>query len=106
MCRPTALLLRFFVPSPNEYSLIGAHLPGYPAEGWASSKISASCSPSVGITCADAAAYRTSFKLDLPPDADIPIALKLTPTTDISKNITSDYRAMIYINGRQFGRYR
>lgn len=50
-------------------------------------------------------AYRTTFSLDLPTDADIPVALKFTPTTNASTNTTSNYRAMIYINGWQFGRY-
>ncbi|KAF8320898.1 glycoside hydrolase family 35 protein [Clavulina sp. PMI_390] len=84
---------------------VGAHLPGYPATGWQSSKSTKSCSPFAGISSSGATAYRTKFTLNIPTDADVPVALKFTPTTDAATNTTSNYRAMIYINGWQFGRY-
>ncbi|KAF8323218.1 glycoside hydrolase family 35 protein [Clavulina sp. PMI_390] len=82
-----------------------AHLPGYPAANWTSSAQNTTCSPFAGIGSAGATAYRTSFSLDLPTDADTPIALKITPTTNSAESVTSNYRALIYINGWQFGRY-
>lgn len=43
--------------------------------------------------------YRTTFKLDLPRDQDVPIALKIEDSPQ------RHYRALIFINGWQFGRY-
>ncbi|TDL23060.1 glycoside hydrolase family 35 protein [Rickenella mellea] len=77
----------------------GAHLPGFPATNWASSKTDSTCSPTVGITTAGIKAYRTTFNLNFPANSDIPIALKFTRTP------TSSYRTIIYINGWQFGRF-
>lgn len=43
--------------------------------------------------------YRTTFTLHLPKDQDVPIALK------IKDSPKKHYRALIFINGWQFGRY-
>ncbi|GJE91462.1 glycoside hydrolase family 35 protein [Phanerochaete sordida] len=75
----------------------GAHLPGFPP-----AKLSASsraCTPYEGIASAGIYAYRTTFALDLPPDADTPVALKITRTP------ANSYRSVVYINGWQFGRF-
>ncbi|KAI0821239.1 glycoside hydrolase family 35 protein [Irpex lacteus] len=76
----------------------GAHLPGFPSSssGW---NVSSSSTPYTGISSAGIRAYRTSFNLSLPANADIPIALKFTRTP------SSSYRSVVYINGWQFGRF-
>jgi hypothetical protein len=44
-------------------------------------------------------AYRTTFDLDLPTGADIPLAF------DFALDFVDPYRTLIYVNGWQFGRY-
>lgn len=71
----------------------GWSLPGYPDAAWR------------GVTLPDAIDqpgvdwYRTTFKLDIPADQDVPIALKIDDAP------SRHYRALIFINGWQFGRY-
>lgn len=77
----------------------GAHLPGYDDSAWLS------CSPFTGISSAGVVAYKTSFSLNVPTDADIPISLKFTPTTNATTGVVSNYRSLVYINGWQFGKY-
>ena len=43
-------------------------------------------------------AYRTTFDLSLPKDADIPLAF------DFSLDSENPYRTLIFVNGWQFGR--
>jgi len=71
----------------------GAILPGFDDSRWASS------TPFQGISHAGIQTYRTSFTLNIPSNLDVPLALKFTPTP------SSNYRAVIYINGWQFGRF-
>ncbi|TAN08779.1 MAG: beta-galactosidase [Rhodanobacteraceae bacterium] len=72
---------------------MGWSLPGYPDAKWR------------GVTLPNAVNrpgvdwYRTTFKLDIPADQDVPIALK------IDDSPSRHYRALIFINGWQFGRY-
>ncbi len=71
----------------------GWSLPGYPDAGWR------------GVTLPDHVTepgvdwYRTTFELQLPKDQDVPVALR------ISDDPSRHYRALIFINGWQFGRY-
>lgn len=44
--------------------------------------------------------YRTNFNLNIPDGLDYPISVDITNST-----ITSHYRAQIYVNGYQFGKY-
>ncbi|TDL26312.1 hypothetical protein BD410DRAFT_578199 [Rickenella mellea] len=76
------------------FERVGAHLPGNDASSW-----TANCTPYTGITAAGIRAYRTSFDLDFPANADVPLSLRFTRTT------TSNYRSVFYINGWQFGRF-
>ncbi|KAJ8456901.1 hypothetical protein ONZ45_g18534 [Pleurotus djamor] len=73
---------------------IGAHLPGFPDASWVDG------SPMVGLKRAGINFYRTTFDLNLPDGFDVPIRLKITPS-----GITSRFRAQIYLNGWQFGKY-
>ncbi|KAG6865685.1 hypothetical protein C0991_000298 [Blastosporella zonata] len=71
----------------------GAHLPGYDDSKWDS------CSPYEGISAAGVTVYRTTFNLDLPKDADVPLAF------DLELDSVNPHRVLIYVNGWQFGRF-
>ncbi|TRM69220.1 glycoside hydrolase family 35 protein [Schizophyllum amplum] len=73
---------------------IGAHLPGFPDDGWAEGD------PLDGVSKAGVNFYRTQFDWTLPDGFDVPIRL-VFETTDIESN----YRAQVYINGWQVGKY-
>lgn len=72
---------------------MGWSLPGYPDADWHDVTLpNAINQPGVDW-------YRTTFRLDIPADQDVPIALK------IEDSPARHYRALIFINGWQFGRY-
>ena len=72
---------------------MGWHLPGFSDARWATTTLPrATDKPGVDW-------YRTSFRLDLPAGQDVPIALRIH---DIAPH---HYRAIIFINGWQMGRY-
>ncbi|KAI0339557.1 glycoside hydrolase family 35 protein [Trametopsis cervina] len=74
---------------------IGAHLPGFPDQDWPTG------SPLTdGVKGAGVNFYRTTFDLDLPPNTDVPIRLSFTPSP-----VSSRFRAQIYLNGWQLGKY-
>ncbi|TAQ91582.1 hypothetical protein B7494_g56 [Chlorociboria aeruginascens] len=60
-------------------------------------------SPLDGIQKAGVAFYQTSFKLDLPRDYDIPLTFNFGNTT--TNGTVADYRAQLWVNGYQFGKY-
>lgn len=61
-------------------------------------------SPYDGITSAGVAYYTTNFTLSLPSDQwDVPLFLLFT--NDTSAAAAAPYRALIYVNGYQLGRY-
>lgn len=61
-------------------------------------------SPYDGITSAGVAYYTTNFTLSLPSDEwDVPLSLVFA--NDTSAAATAPYRALIYVNGYQLGRY-
>ena len=64
----------------------GWHLPG-PASSWTAPR-----PPQVGVSW-----YRTGFRLNLPKDQDVPVALRFTGT--------GPYRVQLYLNGWNVGRY-
>ncbi|TDL19485.1 glycoside hydrolase family 35 protein [Rickenella mellea] len=76
------------------FERVGAHLPGYDDSKW-----TANCSPLTGITAAGIRAYRTTFNLNIPATADVPISVHFTRTP------SSNYRSVLYVNGWQFGRF-
>ncbi|KAL1696048.1 glycoside hydrolase family 35 protein [Schizophyllum commune] len=73
---------------------IGAHLPGFPDDDWAEGD------PVNGVSKAGVNFYRTQFNWDLPDGFDVPIRLVFEPT-----EVTSNYRAQVYLNGWQVGKY-
>ncbi|KAL1710662.1 glycoside hydrolase family 35 protein [Schizophyllum commune] len=73
---------------------IGAHLPGFPDDEWAEGD------PVNGVSKAGVNFYRTQFDWALPDGFDVPIRLVFEPT-----EVTSNYRAQVYLNGWQVGKY-
>lgn len=72
----------------------GYHLPQPPAKSWQRA------SPLDGIDKPGIAFYITSFKLDLPKGYDVPLSFVFGNSTHAQK-----YRAQLYVNGWQFGKY-
>lgn len=86
----------------------GFHLPSPPDFGWSVS------SPFEGVSGPGVAFYTTSFTLDVPEGYDVPLAFIFTntssPTANSSTTTTttaspSNYRAQLFVNGYQFGKY-
>jgi beta-galactosidase GanA len=71
----------------------GWHLPGFPDAGWDGVTLP---HPDTrpGISW-----YRTTFDLDLPQGQDVPMGIKITDDP------TRRYRALLFVNGWQIGRY-
>ena len=71
----------------------GWHLPGFNDSGWAKATLPrATDKPGMDW-------YRTSFKLDIPDGHDVPLAVRIHDAAP------HHYRAIIFINGWQIGRY-
>jgi beta-galactosidase GanA len=60
-------------------------------------------SPLTGITAAGVAFYAAPFNLSLPAGFDIPLVFNFGNTT--IGGVTADYRAQLWVNGYQFGKY-
>lgn len=76
----------------------GYHLPAPPSADWPAG------TPTEGIPAAGVAFYSTHFTLDLPRGYDIPLSFRFANTTT-NATAVSDYRAQLYVNGYQFGKY-
>ena len=76
----------------------GFHLPKPPNADWLDGK------PLDGIINAGVRFYTTAFDLDMPVGYDIPLYFQFTNSTP-SGAAVPNYRAQIYINGYQFGKY-
>ncbi|KAF9452019.1 glycoside hydrolase family 35 protein [Macrolepiota fuliginosa MF-IS2] len=72
----------------------GWHLPGFDDSKWALGK------PTEGISNPGVAFYRTTFDLNIPHGVDYPLAFVFTNSTT-----NPHFRAKLYVNGYQFGRY-
>lgn len=63
-------------------------------------------SPLDGLNSSGVAYYATNFTLDLPSDAwDVPLSLTFTNDTSAAAATATPFRALIFVNGFQFGRY-
>ncbi|HEU5156740.1 MAG TPA: beta-galactosidase [Streptosporangiaceae bacterium] len=71
----------------------GWHLPGFPDAAWSRVTLPRS------DTRPGVAWYRTTFDLDLPRDQDVPMGVRITD--DPARR----YRALLFVNGWQLGRY-
>lgn len=77
----------------------GYHQPSPPLPAFTTGS-----SPFNGTTSAGVSFYATNFTLALPSDQwDVPLSLNFTNNTAAAA--TAPYRAFIYVNGYQFGRY-
>ncbi|KAJ7695959.1 glycoside hydrolase family 35 protein [Mycena rosella] len=74
---------------------IGAHLPGFPDDSWASG------SPLSGVSKAGINFYRTTFDLPISDGIDSPIRLSVAR----DNTTVSNFRLQIYLNGWQIGKY-
>ncbi|KAJ7164663.1 glycoside hydrolase family 35 protein [Mycena crocata] len=74
---------------------IGAHLPGFPDDSWASG------TPLAGVSKAGINFYRTTFELPISFGIDAPVRLSVTRNSTIASN----FRLQIYLNGWQIGKY-
>ncbi|KAF8882023.1 glycoside hydrolase superfamily [Gymnopilus junonius] len=77
---------------------IGAHLPSFPDSSWSDGTPLANSGG--GIKGAGVNFFRTTFDLRVPLGIDMPVRLSITPSA-----ITSNFRAQIYLNGWQVGKY-
>lgn len=72
---------------------MGWSLPGFPDQAWQQVTLP-TATKAVGVDW-----YRTTFSLNLPAGQDVPLALK------IDDRDSRHYRALIFVNGWQLGRY-
>ncbi|KAF2089080.1 glycoside hydrolase family 35 protein [Saccharata proteae CBS 121410] len=83
----------------------GFHLPSPPISDWES----VTGGPITGIDTAGIGFYVTSFDLDLPAGYDIPLSFNFansSVSTNASAGTTAQaYRALLFVNGYQFGKY-
>ncbi|KAF4554747.1 putative glycosyl hydrolases family 35 protein 1 [Elsinoe fawcettii] len=79
----------------------GWHLPDAPTESWSAG------SPLDGVAKAGVQFYSTSFDLNVPEGYTVPIAVSFgNSTADTGANgLSRAYRAQIYVNGYQYGKY-
>ncbi|CAG8667854.1 12887_t:CDS:10, partial [Acaulospora colombiana] len=73
------------------YERVGAHLPGYDDSSWKK------CSPYQGRNSTGITAYRTTFNLNIPDNADVPLAF------EFELDESQQYRSVIWVNGWQYG---
>ena len=78
----------------------GYHLPGAPIN---STQFSDSAGPTAGISQAGIGFYGVQFDLDFPAGYDIPLYFNFGNATNGST--VADYRAQVFVNGYQFGKY-
>ncbi|KAI8137250.1 glycoside hydrolase superfamily [Fennellomyces sp. T-0311] len=71
----------------------GWHLPGFPDDDWEDASIPETKNRT-GVSW-----YRTTFDVSIPEGYDVPMSLVFDDDTD------TRYRALVFINGWQFGRY-
>ncbi|KAJ6509031.1 glycoside hydrolase family 35 protein [Mycena sanguinolenta] len=75
---------------------IGAHLPGFPDQSWATG------TPLSGVSKAGINFYRTTFELPVTAGVDAPVRLSVTRS---NATVVSNFRLQFYLNGFQVGKY-
>ncbi|KAL1303466.1 hypothetical protein AAFC00_006849 [Neodothiora populina] len=80
----------------------GYHLPSAPTTSWTPSPQG----PMTGLSSPGVAFYTTTFDLDIPHGYDIPLSIVFSnSTTNTSSGLATPYRAQMYVNGYQYGKY-
>ncbi|KAH8676554.1 putative beta-galactosidase A [Tricladium varicosporioides] len=72
----------------------GFHQPSVDTSSWSKG------GPAEGLKEAGVRFYYTTFNLDVPRGLDVPISINIKNST-----VPTTYRALIYVNGWQFGKY-
>jgi beta-galactosidase len=73
---------------------VGWHLPGFDDSAWTRAS-------SLSFTGATVQFFRTTVSLDFPSDTDVSISFVLSTPASATKA----YRAQLFVNGYQYGRY-
>ncbi|KAI1271601.1 glycoside hydrolase superfamily [Xylaria sp. FL0933] len=85
---------------------VGMHLPGYPGAEWEALK---SDSPVLSVPGAGVRVFRTQVPLDIPSGIDVSISFRLTAPSDATftseTGKTNRLRALLFVNGYQYGRF-
>ncbi|KUJ19279.1 putative beta-galactosidase E [Mollisia scopiformis] len=79
---------------------MGWHLPSPPSEGWESR--SPVCD---GVDGAGVGFFTTGFELDVPSGWDVPMSFVFNGTEGGEEGTGGNYRAQLFVNGWQFGKY-
>lgn len=92
---------------------IGAHLPGFPDSSWATSSNNSTDSNSLVVPGAGVRVFRTVVPLAIPTGLDVSIAFTFSApgngssaSTFVSDSgYTNQVRALLFVNGYQYGRF-
>ncbi|KAJ5682963.1 hypothetical protein N7462_006128 [Penicillium macrosclerotiorum] len=83
---------------------VGWHLPGYDDSAWSSTsstKRASSSSSTLSMTGATVRFFRTTVALEIREETDVSISFVLSVPT----GATTAYRAQLFVNGYQYGRF-
>ncbi|KAI1125308.1 glycoside hydrolase superfamily [Nemania abortiva] len=85
---------------------VGMHLPGYPDAKWEVSKTASSV---LSVEGAGVRIFRTQVPLNIPSGVDVSISFRLTAPSDATftskTGKTNQVRALLFVNGYQYGRF-
>lgn len=84
---------------------VGMHLPGYPDSKW--DKLPSS-NKSLSVPSAGIRVFRTVIPLSIPDGIDASISFRLTAasnTTTTPQGLSNRLRALLFVNGYQYGRF-
>ncbi|KAK8104323.1 uncharacterized protein PG998_011356 [Apiospora kogelbergensis] len=81
---------------------VGMHLPGYDDSKWLST---ATGQNTLSVPGAGIRAFRTVVPLSVPAGLDVSISFRLTATEEEKESSTNQLRALLFVNGYQYGRF-
>jgi hypothetical protein len=82
---------------------VGWHLPGFDNSGW--SEIDHTVTSTLGFTGAGIRFYRTVVPLNISRGVDVSISFILSTPASSSSDKANAFRAQLFINGYQYGRF-
>ncbi|KAI0158312.1 glycoside hydrolase family 35 protein [Xylariaceae sp. FL1272] len=87
---------------------VGMHLPGYPADDWRVWPTNGSTT-ALGLEGAGVRIFRTVVPLDIPSGIDVSVFFRLTAPSNTTfaspSGKTNALRALLFVNGYQYGRF-